>query len=136
MPTNTKRVPQWTTIHKTPKSPQGVHLLADFWGGRVIESQELIEKILILAAKKSGNTVLQTAIHKFKPQGLTGVVLLKESHISIHCWPEFRYVGVDIFTCGVKSNPEKALEYLKSVFKPREIQVTEVNRGLLCRRVR
>lgn len=134
MSINTKRVPQWTSIRNTPDSPQGVHLLADFWGGRVIESQKTIEKILISAAQKSGSTALRTTIYKFKPQGLTGVVLLKESHISIHCWPEFKYVGVDIFTCGTKSNPEKALEYLKSVFEPKEIQVTEVNRGLLCKR--
>ena len=130
MSTNTKRVLQWTTIHKAPDSPQGVHLLADFWGGKVIESQEFIEKILIVAAKKSGNTALRTIIHKFKPQGLTGVVLLEESHISIHSWPEFKYVGVDVFTCGADSNPRKALEYLKSVFKPKKVQVREVSRGL------
>ena len=130
MKTDTKRVPQWTTIHNTPDSPQGVHLLADFWGGKVIESQKLIEKILISAAKKSGNTVLRTTIHKFEPQGLTGVVLLEESHISIHSWPEFRYVGIDVFTCGADSSAQKALEYLKSVFEPKKVQVTEVNRGL------
>ncbi|MDP3900911.1 MAG: adenosylmethionine decarboxylase [bacterium] len=129
MKTNTKRVPSWTTAQFAPESPLGVHIIADFWGAEVIESQERIERILLEAARLSNNTVLKTLVHKFDPQGLTGIVLLEESHISIHTWPEFSYVGVDIFTCGENSVPEKALEYLQEVFAPKSVQVSKVDRG-------
>ncbi len=107
----------------------GVHLIAEFWDGEIIEDSKKIEKILIGAAKAAKNTPLKIAVHKFNPQGITGVVLLAESHISLHSWPEFNYLAVDIFTCGENTFPYKALGYLKKKFKPKKIEVKEIKRG-------
>lgn len=106
-------------------------MLADFWSGKIIEDPRKLEKILIRAARKAKNTPLEINIHKFSPQGMTGVLLLAESHIAFHSWPEINYVGIDIFTCGNKAMPYKALEYLKKEFKPRKIIVKEIKRGIL-----
>lgn len=107
----------------------GIHLMADFWYGKIIEDPKRIEKILIKAVKKSKNIPLKTIIHKFLPQGITGVVLLVESHIAIHTWPEFNYVAIDIYTCGNKTAPQKALEYLKKEFQPKEVKIKKIKRG-------
>ncbi len=111
------------------KGYAGLHLVADFWYPKNIEDKNEFNKILKEAAKKGGNTPLKTAVHKFNPHGITGIILLAESHIALHSWPEFNYLAVDIFTCGKKSMPAKALEYLKEVFQPKEIKITEIKRG-------
>ncbi|MFN3301948.1 MAG: adenosylmethionine decarboxylase [Patescibacteria group bacterium] len=107
----------------------GIHLVGDFWYGKIIDNKKEIEKILRISAKKAKNIPLKIAIHKFKPQGITGIILLAESHIAIHSWPQINYVAVDIFTCGKKTKPHEALKYLKKVFKPKKIKVLEIKRG-------
>jgi S-adenosylmethionine decarboxylase len=125
-----KRKPKGSLASKNKiKKYAGVHLIAEFWGGKVIESPKEIKKILITAAKKSKNIPLGVKTHKFSPQGLTGFVLLAESHISIHTWPEFGYTAIDIFTCGQKGKPYRGLEYLKKIFQPKKIQIKEIKRG-------
>jgi S-adenosylmethionine decarboxylase len=109
----------------------GIHLVAEFWGCRVIEDSKKIKKILIEAAKKAKNTPLKVTIHKFQPQGITGVVLLAESHIAIHSWPQFNYLAIDIFTCGSKTVPKEALKYLKKVFRPKKAEIKVMKRGKL-----
>lgn len=111
------------------KKYAGIHLIAEFWGGKCIDDSKAIEKILIMAAQKANNTPLKTVIHKFNPQGITGIILLAESHISLHFWPEWNYLALDIFTCGKKSMPYKALGYLKKIFKPKKIQIKKIKRG-------
>ena len=107
-----------------------VHLIADFLAPQnIIDDPEEIERILFEAAKVANNTPLKVAIHKFPVQGVTGVILLAESHIAIHTWPEHDYISIDIFTCGKKTKPHRALEYLKATFAPRETKVREVIRG-------
>lgn len=126
----TKRSFLWIP-QKKDKKYAGVHLIAEFWYGKIIENPKEIEKILITAAKKAKNIPLEVSIHKFSPQGITGVVLLAESHIALHFWPEINYLAIDIFTCGKKSFPYKALEYLKKKFQPKKIEIQEIKRGLL-----
>ncbi len=121
----------WAVAKTKNKNSIGIHLICDFWFGKKIEDPKEIEKILIETAKKAGNTPLEVAIHKFNPQGMTGVVLLAESHIALHFWPEFGYLAIDIFTCGNKAMPEKALVFLKTVFKPKKVNVRKVKRGNL-----
>ena len=125
----TKRSIQWVQ-EKNQKKYAGVHLIAEFWHGKIIDDSREIEKILIEAVKRSKNTPLKLAIHKFSPQGITGVILLAESHIAIHTWPEINYVAIDIFTCGERAIPQKALEYFKRKFKPKKVDVKEIKRGL------
>ena len=112
------------------KKYAGIHLIAEFWGGQIIENLKKIEQILIGATKAAKNTPLEIAIHKFSPRGITGVILLAESHIALHSWPEFDYLAIDIFTCGEKAIPRKALEYLKKKFKPKKVEIKEIKRGI------
>jgi len=107
----------------------GIHLIIEFWGGKVIESVAEIKKILFETAKVSRNTPIGVKIHKFNPHGLTGFILLAESHISIHTWPEWKYVAIDIFSCGKNGMPYKGLEYLKKIFQPKKFRVEEIKRG-------
>lgn len=107
----------------------GIHLIAEFWGGKIIEDAKKIKSILIKTAKESQNIPLNIKIHKFSPQGITGFILLAESHISIHTWPERKYVAIDIFSCGEKGKPYKGLEYLKKEFQPKKIKIRELKRG-------
>lgn len=124
----TKRSIKWVKEKKLKYA--GLHLVAEFWGGKIIESKKEIKKILIEAAKKAGNTPLQCACHKFSPRGITGVILLAESHIALHSWPELDYLAIDIFTCGQKAKAEKALEYLKTRFKPKRVKIKKIKRGI------
>ena len=123
----TKRSIKWVK-HKKEKYA-GIHLLAEFWQTKKINSLNEIEKILISAAKAANTKPLKVSLHAFEPYGLSGIVLLAESHISIHTWPEINYVAIDIFTCGEKSSPKKALLYLKKEFSPKKVEIKEVKRG-------
>jgi len=111
------------------KKYAGIHLIVDFWNGKKIEDPKKIKKILFEAAKESNNTPLEITIHKFLPHGITGVILLAESHIAIHAWPELNYLAIDVFTCGEKTMPYLALKYLKKVFQPKRIDIKELKRG-------
>jgi S-adenosylmethionine decarboxylase len=128
MKTKTKRSIHWVKEDQK-RQYAGIHLLAEFWNGKVVEDKKKMEKILNTAVKKANNTPLKLTIYKFKPQGMTGIVLLAESHISIHTWPEYNYAALDFYTCGKKSNPFKALEYLKKELKPKKCEVKIIKRG-------
>ena len=112
----------------------GLHLIAEFWGAKAIENKKELKKILIEAAKKSGSASLEVVIHKFKPRGITGVIVLAESHLSVHSWPEIDYLAIDIFSCGKKATPEKALEYLRKKFRPKRVEVRLIRRGVFKKR--
>jgi len=127
----TKRSKKWILTKETNLNYAGIHLIAEFWNGKIIEDPKKIKRILTEAVKKSNNTPLEIAIHKFSPQGITGVVLLAESHVALHSWPEINYLAIDIFTCGTKAIPHKALEHFKKVFQPKKVRVIEVKRGKL-----
>lgn len=116
------------TVH-TEQKFSGIHLIAEFWYGKIIEDPKKIREILITAVRKMNNSPLKVAIHKFQPQGITAVVLLAESHIALHSWPEFNYLAIDIYTCGDKATPEKALEYLKKEFQPKKVKIKKIKRG-------
>lgn len=111
------------------KKPYSVHLLADLEAPHFIEDPAKLRRILWQAALAAKNTPLKTSIHKFPGQGITGIVILAESHIAVHTWPECNYLAVDIFTCGKKSMPYRALEYLKQYFKPTKVKIIFIKRG-------
>ena len=129
----TKGSTRWVNKAKNQniKNYAGTHLIADFWNGKIIENKEELKKILIKAAKEAKNQPLEIVIHKFSPQGLTGVVLLAESHIALHSWSEINNLAIDIFTCGEKSMPYGALAYLKKVFKPKRVKIQKIRRGII-----
>ena len=128
MKAKTKRSIQWVKKNRIQKFA-GIHLIAEFWYGKNISSEKEARRILKKAAIEAKSTPLENAIHKFTPYGLTGVILLAESHIAIHVWPEFNYTAIDIFTCGDKSSPEKALKYFKKELKPKKVEVKIIKRG-------
>ncbi len=116
-------------IREKNKKYLGCHLIAEFWQGRVIRNSKEIKKILTGATQAARNTPLTIKVHQFSPQGLTAFVLLAESHIALHSWPEFNYLAIDIFTCGQKALPYKALAYLRKKFKPKRVEIKEIKRG-------
>jgi S-adenosylmethionine decarboxylase len=92
---------------------------------------DVVKDILVGAARACGATIVDVAFHEFNPFGVSGVVVIAESHLSIHTWPEYRYAAVDIFTCGDVIRPEFAADYIASRFRCKNPSVVEVKRGLI-----
>ncbi|MFH2105984.1 MAG: adenosylmethionine decarboxylase [Candidatus Micrarchaeota archaeon] len=113
-----------------PELVLGKHLVAECETSnkKLLNDEKFIMKTLVEAAKHGGFTVLKAECYKFSPQGVTAIVLLSESHISIHTWPEHNYAGLDIFTCGPK-DPKKSLKYIQEKFKFTKTTLIEFNRG-------
>lgn len=126
-----KRSIQWIKRLKRNRSVEyiGTHFVADFWNARMIEDEKELQNLLVEAVKAAKGTPLKSAIHKFSPQGITGVIVLSESHLSIHTWPEKNYIAVDVFTCGNTADPEKAIEYLKEKLSPEKVKMRKIKRG-------
>jgi len=85
---------------------------------------------MVEAALEAGAEVREVAFHKFSPQGVSGVVVISESHLAIHTWPELGYAAVDVFTCGQTINPWDACNYLTEHFNAEHMTATEVKRGI------
>ena len=111
----------------------GRHLIIEMYDcdPLLLDNIDFIEQILIEAAKATKSTILWYKFHKFQPQGVTGIVIVAESHLSIHTWPEFGYAAIDVFTCGTHTDPWKALDVLKEAFKPKRMSVLEIKRGII-----
>tara|TARA_R110002096_G_scaffold111888_4_gene244108 strand:- start:2020 stop:2586 length:567 start_codon:yes stop_codon:yes gene_type:complete len=108
----------------------GTHLLIDLSGASRLDDLETVEAALRQSAIAAGATILNVDLHHFEPNGgISGVVVLSESHISIHTWPERDFAALDIFMCG-DANPYLAIPVLKAAFKPTAVQLTEHRRGL------
>lgn len=106
----------------------GKHLIADFSGATHQSDQNKIEFALRSAAVHAGATVLNVSVHMFPANnGITGIALLAESHISVHSWPEHDYIAFDIFMCG-NADPELALQWLTNFFKPVSITTQLIER--------
>ena len=94
-------------------------------------NKDRIENNMVDAAIECGATVVQKCFHMFSPFGVSGVVIIAESHLSIHTWPELGYAAVDLFTCGTKCDPKVAYEFLKNKLNSKKAFFTELNRGIL-----
>lgn len=108
--------------------PTGVHLLVDLWGVAALERDHL-EHALAAACTDGGATVVGTRFHHFTPHGVTGVVLLAESHVAIHTWPEHGYAAVDVFTCGSGAVAEAVLDGIVRRLEPERLETRRVVRG-------
>lgn len=112
----------------------GTHLIIELYGcdSKVLKDLKLIEDTLINSARLGGATILSNYFHKFGDGGgVTGVVCIAESHISIHTWPEYEYAALDIFTCSPKMDPEFIQNKIIEAIKPKKIMVKKINRGLI-----
>ena len=109
----------------------GKHWLVEFYGAHDLSDVKAIRRAMKNAVTEAGVTLLKLQLHHFGPgDGVTGVALLAESHISIHTWPERDYAAVDIFMCGKTSRPEKALAALRAALGPRKVRVRRFERGI------
>ena len=97
----------------------------------IINSVREVEQALLNAAKEAKASIVASSFHRFEPCGISGVVIISESHLAIHTWPEHSYAAVDIFTCGEDVSPNCAFEYLKSAFKTQNATFKTVERGVL-----
>lgn len=117
-------------IHRDGQTYAGTHLIIDLWEASRLDDPEHIETSLIRAAEAAGATVLSSDFHIFTPNnGVSGVIVLAESHISIHTWPERDFAAVDVFMCG-DAEPMKTIGMLKIAFKPERVGLQEIKRGL------
>ncbi|CAA6604513.1 S-adenosylmethionine decarboxylase proenzyme [Rhodospirillaceae bacterium LM-1] len=110
----------------------GTHLIIDLWGASNLDQLELTENALRESAEVAGATLLHCHLHHFSPNGgISGVLVLAESHISIHTWPERNFAALDIFMCG-ECDPYKSIPILKRAFSPERVVVNEQKRGILA----
>jgi len=111
----------------------GKHLLLELkdCDKEVLNDVSLLRKALLAAASECGATILGESFHQFRPQGVSGVVVIAESHLFIHTWPEYGYAAADIFTCGNSVQPEKAAQVLMRRLGSRNHSMVEMRRGIL-----
>ncbi|MEN6389764.1 MAG: adenosylmethionine decarboxylase [Syntrophomonas sp.] len=110
----------------------GRHVLAEVHGCRfeILNDIKKVQDIMVNAALEAGAEIRELVFHKFSPQGVSGVVVISESHLAIHTWPELGYAAVDVFTCGEKVNPWDACNYLAEKFGAEYVNASEVKRGM------
>lgn len=113
-------------------SALGRHVLADFYGvcDDLLTDADALAAAMVAAAKAAGAVPLEKNFHVFGGGGVTGVVLLKESHISVHTWPEFGFAAVDVFMCG-NARPRDAIAALERAWQPARSVIRESGRGEL-----
>lgn len=111
----------------------GRHILAEFYNcdSDVLNNKELVAKYMEEAAIAANATIVTSDFHMFSPWGVSGVVVIQESHLAIHTWPEYGYASIDLFTCGDSVNPWKAFDYLKEKLNSEITETNEVPRGLV-----
>ncbi len=110
----------------------GYHYIIEASGcdPKVLTDANALKKILLEAAKAGEMDVRSTYFYKFSPQGISGMVIVSESHISIHTWPEKGYAAIDVYTCDTNSKPEKTVNYILEKIKADYAHITEVERGI------
>ncbi|MEW8974259.1 MAG: adenosylmethionine decarboxylase [Tissierellaceae bacterium] len=113
----------------------GKHLLIEYYNcdDEILKDTSLIERYMIEAAKIAQATIIESVFHTFSPWGVSGVIVIKESHLAIHTWPEYRYAAVDLFTCGNTIKLWIAFKFLEEKLKAKRFDLMEVSRGMLDR---
>lgn len=111
----------------------GRHVLAEFFDceAEILNDAQRIENYMKRAAIECGATIVNSTFHTFNPHGVSGVVVIAESHLAIHTWPEYRYAAVDVFTCGETIDPAVATRALEEYLRARKVSVVQINRGEL-----
>lgn len=110
----------------------GRQILVEFYDcdKEVLKDEYLIREIMIEAVRKSRATIVTDTFHTFSPFGVSGVVVIAESHVAIHTWPEHGYAAVDVFTCGETIDPWVIQKYLEEHFRSGNASSMELKRGL------
>lgn len=119
--------------NKTDEEPSlGSHLLVELYGcdSKSLEQESRVARVMREAAEQSEATVVAQSFHEFQPWGVSGAVIIQESHYTIHTWPEHEYAAVDLFYCGGTVKVHRAVEVLRENFRPKRIKFLVVRRGL------
>jgi len=111
----------------------GTHLLVELrdCNPEILTDLNRVKEALVSAAKEAKATIIDVSFHEFSPFGISGMVVIAESHLSIHTWPEYTYAAVDIFTCGDVIKPEVAAYYLINRFESKNPSIVELKRGII-----
>ncbi|MBI4753274.1 S-adenosylmethionine decarboxylase proenzyme [Candidatus Desantisbacteria bacterium] len=111
----------------------GRHLLLELYdcNPEALNDVDGITNTMTQAALASGATILKVEFHKFAPIGISGMIIIAESHLSIHTWPEYRYAACDVFTCGNTIDPYLAVDYLITQLEAKSSSIIEMKRGIL-----
>ena len=111
----------------------GRHLLLELknCNQEVLNDLDFIRNCLSETAEQIGATVVNQSFHQFNPHGISGVVIIAESHLCIHTWPEYGYASVDVFTCGETIDPKQAINLLAEKFGSKESYYLELKRGII-----
>jgi len=110
----------------------GKHIVCELSGcdAGTLTDLEQVRSVMVQAAREANAEVMEVAFHRFMPQGVSGVVVIAESHLSIHTWPESGYAALDFYTCGDHTDPWKACEFAAKAFGAQNMLTTEVKRGI------
>ena len=110
----------------------GRHLIAELYDcdEEILNNVSEIEYQMTKAAIECGATIVTSIFHRFLPHGVSGAIIISESHLAIHTWPEYKYASLDIYTCGESVDPWVAFNYLKDAFKSRRQDAVEYKRGV------
>ncbi|HEY9117719.1 MAG TPA: polyamine aminopropyltransferase [Roseivirga sp.] len=109
----------------------GRHIIVEYYNcsPELLNDVVHIEESMENAAEEAGATIINSTFHHFSPYGVSGVVVIQESHLAIHTWPEYGYASVDLFTCGDTVNPWVSYQMLKDAFKAAHGSAVELSRG-------
>ncbi|GAA0483987.1 S-adenosylmethionine decarboxylase proenzyme [Salinibacillus aidingensis] len=109
----------------------GTHVIAELWDCSIekLNSLEFNEKMLVEAALIAGAEVREVTFHKFSPHGISGVVLISESHLTIHSFPEHGYASIDVYTCGERMQPKRAIQFITQSLEAKSVEKIEIPRG-------
>jgi len=113
--------------------PLGVQLVADMHGcdPAALDDLQGVGEAMLEAARRGGARIVAHNFHRFSPHGISGVVIIAESHLAIHTWPEHRFAAIDLFTCSDSVQPDLCLAYLQQFFRSERVVTSTLRRGEL-----
>lgn len=112
-------------------SVAALHILIEYHGCEldILNDPERVRTLMLEAVRRSKATIVTDVFHTFSPQGVSGVIVIAESHVTIHTWPEHGYAAVDVFTCGASIQHQEIIDGLKTGFGARKLAILKVSRG-------
>lgn len=110
----------------------GRQIIAELWDCNIdrLKDMAFLERVFVEAAEKAGAEVREVAFHQFSPHGVSGVVIIAESHLTVHSFPEHGYASIDVYTCGTKVNPEIAVAHISESLEAKISEKMEIPRGM------
>jgi S-adenosylmethionine decarboxylase proenzyme len=107
----------------------GKHIILEMWDANNTNSPEAIRSALTEACDAGNLRLLRVLIHQFEPFGISGIAMIAESHITIHTWPEYAFIAVDIYSSNRDADVSKVAQAMKAAFSPGQVNQVEIQRG-------